>query len=472
MIPTDFGNSLAAFYDATDISTLFKDTAATTPVTANGDVVKCWVDKSALAPHNAIEATNGPTYLNAASGAGGTPSLKFDGVSQKLTSSALFNTNFGAAATIICVCANNIASNRVVWGDGAATSFLIRIGAAPSQANYTLSGLTARTITSLPAFSGLTIEAFRYNGSVISYYSPRPTARRDQLSGSGAGTYQQVAQTGNWTPTGGLSLGNVGGGSFWDGEIKYFAAFTKTLTNKEFGALLDSISSKFGIANKPLVVCLGDSLIDGQGVAVGSTVPEVMQTNLGANYIVERSSGPGATGQNIFDWFDNDDAWRSWPVSSNNKQVMVLLTANDIAVGNGGLESAKISFKALCLRCRAEGFYVVVVTPPPRNESGSGTVYEAKRVALSTWIGNQTNLYDGIVRLDLNATIGVAGSQNNVTYYQADAVHLTAAGDAVLEGLIRPVVLNVLNNIQGPPNLYTYGALGQGMSWAMNAPIR
>src|SRR5690348_134127 len=37
---------LAAWYDPSDLTTLWKDTAATIPVTADGDVVACMTDKS------------------------------------------------------------------------------------------------------------------------------------------------------------------------------------------------------------------------------------------------------------------------------------------------------------------------------------------------------------------------------------------------------------------------------------------
>lgn len=55
--PTDAG-TIALWYDAQDIATLYKDTALTTPVTANGDLVYAWKDKSGNNNHARIEISS------------------------------------------------------------------------------------------------------------------------------------------------------------------------------------------------------------------------------------------------------------------------------------------------------------------------------------------------------------------------------------------------------------------------------
>jgi hypothetical protein len=54
---------LVAWYDPSDITTLFTDTAGTVPVTADGDLVACMKDKSGNGNH-ATQATSGsrPIY--------------------------------------------------------------------------------------------------------------------------------------------------------------------------------------------------------------------------------------------------------------------------------------------------------------------------------------------------------------------------------------------------------------------------
>jgi hypothetical protein len=59
--PTD--DSVKRWYDAQDLSTMFTDTAGTTPVTTNGDLIARWNDKGTDADH-ATQSTSGdrPTY--------------------------------------------------------------------------------------------------------------------------------------------------------------------------------------------------------------------------------------------------------------------------------------------------------------------------------------------------------------------------------------------------------------------------
>lgn len=78
-------NVQGALYDVSDLSTLFQDTAGTSPVTATGQSVARINDKSGKG-NNAVQSTSGsrPTYQVDANGK---PYLAFDGVDDVLISS-------------------------------------------------------------------------------------------------------------------------------------------------------------------------------------------------------------------------------------------------------------------------------------------------------------------------------------------------------------------------------------------------
>lgn len=81
-----FGAALYAWWDVSDISTLFQDTAATTPVTANNDPIGRISDKSGNG-RNISQATAGnrPLYKDTLYGA---PSALFDKVNDSLVNTA------------------------------------------------------------------------------------------------------------------------------------------------------------------------------------------------------------------------------------------------------------------------------------------------------------------------------------------------------------------------------------------------
>lgn len=72
--PASFGSNLAVWYDISDISTLFQDTAGTTPVTADGQTVKRINDKSGNG-YNATYSTGWVYHANS-----GKPYLAMDNV--------------------------------------------------------------------------------------------------------------------------------------------------------------------------------------------------------------------------------------------------------------------------------------------------------------------------------------------------------------------------------------------------------
>jgi hypothetical protein len=89
------GGEKGFWLDASDLSTMFQDTAGATPVTTDGQSVKRWVDKSGQG-HVFTEATNPPTYRTD----GSKHWVQFDGVNDKLGEGASNMTNAISALSI------------------------------------------------------------------------------------------------------------------------------------------------------------------------------------------------------------------------------------------------------------------------------------------------------------------------------------------------------------------------------------
>lgn len=91
MIPSDVAG-LKAWYDADDITTLFQDSGATTPVAANNDPIGYWGDKSGNANHITQAGAGNRPFYKTAIAPSGNPVVLFDGSDDCLQSVA-----FGAA---------------------------------------------------------------------------------------------------------------------------------------------------------------------------------------------------------------------------------------------------------------------------------------------------------------------------------------------------------------------------------------
>ncbi len=101
--PTD--TNLKLWLDASDLGTLFQDSAGTQPVTGQGQSVGLWKDKSASETH-VSEATNRPTYIAWTPNLNLLPALHFD--ADKLQATNATGITGNADRTVITVWANAV----------------------------------------------------------------------------------------------------------------------------------------------------------------------------------------------------------------------------------------------------------------------------------------------------------------------------------------------------------------------------
>lgn len=92
----------------------------------------------------------------------------------------------------------------------------------------------------------------------------------------------------------------------------------------------------------------------------------------------------------------------------------------------------------------AEGWIVIPRTVLPRSQPACNNIvnFEADRQTYNTLIKNYCTT-NGITICNCgdDATIGVAGASDNLTYYNADKVHLESAGATILANLYGTAVL-------------------------------
>jgi autotransporter-associated beta strand protein len=127
-LPSD---QLKNWYDAADLTTLWQNTGATTPVTATGQTVLRWNDKSANGNHLTV-GSGGPAYTAAAMNA--LPVLRFNGNSMSnLTATMGSSTDNFTVIGVFKVASNTGWDNWVDWGPASGYSGLVFVasGARP-----------------------------------------------------------------------------------------------------------------------------------------------------------------------------------------------------------------------------------------------------------------------------------------------------------------------------------------------------
>jgi hypothetical protein len=160
-LPATLGTNLVNWYDASDTTTLWQDTAGTTPVTASGQTVLLWKDKSGNGNH--LTSSSAPSYTTGVMNS--LPVLTFAGNKLANTSVSMGNmTNNFTVIGVIQVTSNSGWDNWIQWGNGnvGGGDLLVymdssaRTGGSVGSMEFAYNGgtgaYTAASVTGQPAF--------------------------------------------------------------------------------------------------------------------------------------------------------------------------------------------------------------------------------------------------------------------------------------------------------------------------------
>lgn len=405
--------------DAQIASTRWQDAGATTPCIAQGDACALWKGRGALTNANGTVG-HLPTLDLIAMNA--LPSFLFNGntfVTDNFLSSAL-NTAF----TFWIVSIRLGSSLQFSSANQSNSAWYSGINAF-TTITYDQFNLNPALFTTIRTATGLTIvsiELFTYDGATKTFY-------RD-------GIPITQAATGNLGLSGTLTIGDfVSGGFAWTGYIGGIGVCQGVLSTKNRNALLGYLANKWK-TDLPFVTYLGDSLT--VGFESTNPFPNQVAALIPSSYVTNNIAVVGATLASGI----ATQAASVGPVYYSplrKKNISVILGGTNDNIGGASAATMFASLQTVAASCFNAGEYVIVLTQLPcTNGSFSETVRQTFNASiLSQPLGVYWN---AVADIGNDPTIGAPGSQNNPTYYNADKIHLLAAGDTIVASYVAPLV--------------------------------
>lgn len=188
------------------------------------------------------------------------------------------------------------------------------------------------------------------------------------------------------------------------------------------------------------VICDGDSITFGTGLTVATSYPSVLSAALDDGYVVTNFGVPSQTVADM----SSDFATQIAPLSGNVWQRKILVAfggSNDISIGGASAATLISRIQSYCNTATAAGYTVILCTILPRSNAATPASFEADRQTVNTWIrANYLTIAHGLADLAADSRIGDAGDELDTTYYQADRVHPTAAGAAIIAETVQGAI--------------------------------
>jgi lysophospholipase L1-like esterase len=190
------------------------------------------------------------------------------------------------------------------------------------------------------------------------------------------------------------------------------------------------------------IVCEGDSLTVGNGIAAWSTYPlqfALLYTDNRMVSVVNVATAGNKLSDIASQAATEVDA--CYDVRKGDNITVVWCGTNSMYLGESGDFSGATAYGLLVTYCQdrqAAGEKVVVVNCLPRQNVGTPAGFEAQRVIFNASIAaNWATFADALADVAADARLS---DPTDGTYFDADKVHLIAAGNAVIASIVKAAV--------------------------------
>jgi lysophospholipase L1-like esterase len=389
---------------------------------SDGTAVESFEDRSGKARHatQSTEASR-PAYKTGIINS--LPALLF--ASDSLATSSFLDSSYDTAFSIYAVVKQTGAAFKV-WAGNNNGKFYGSGSLSATTDSFNTSALTAvsSTVTKLTP----RVTSMRYGGAT----------KKMESSGETKTYINHVAATGNLGLSGALTVGDFDQGGFaWDGHIAELLIYKRDLPDAEHRLVDGYLRKKYALNWASLLQLVADGNSLTQGVGATNSYPSQLQTLLGGSAAWDLSNF-GVSGQSTTAML-TDYTTQVLSLYGRNRGRNVLLFwegTNEISAAGEGATGAAALTKTLEYidASVAQGFEVFALTVLPRTDFDA-----TEETHRGTYNSGLISGADNYTVVDVAADTRL-DDFNDLTYYDADGIHLNDAGYAVVASLVADVI--------------------------------
>lgn len=405
----------------------FLDARTITGITNGSNITTAsWTDQSKSALGALVTATN--AIYRSTQGPNGGSCVEFNGTTSVCVSPAF---SISAPQRVFLLAKPIASANQKYLFDGVA------INQAPMLYGTPSSGVNSGSVSSLGISFSNTTKTRTVEDGVWSFY--------DGVFNGASSTIRvanEVIKTDaslSTTTLTGATLGAPGnqlGGFFANLQIAALVICDSTLTAPQATSIRNWMSS-FNIANRKLIQCSGDSLTFGSFSSAGNDYPSLIVPLLTGGSTTWNKWNNGNAGDTIANMETKAQTFVDPFQGMFTRSVVVgWAGTNDLAAGTSGATAAA-ALATWCTARRSAGADKIVIMDCIARGNLTAP-QQTERLAFNAALAaNGSPTWDTLVKLSLDSRLS---NSADTTYYNADTIHLTDAGYAVVANLVAPAV--------------------------------